>query len=263
MRVIIFSVLFYALIGSYTSAFATNEFSTIGISGLMDDDVQNSIHRSSFCNQYSVRVFSSDNKKSLNAILKETPNLYELPKYSYEGYESVSVVLSKKSNSLVVFSGKYIDLRCEDITSDGKPELFVSINYAGGNASVIQYIFSTNKLNLMLNTSEAGVTWWDGGLHQKMEDLNGDGIKEYNGWSDSWIFLGSCSACRVPPRKIMCLDGKSYSDCTTKFPEILQKDFDESLEKLRSPSDYLKNNIDAYLTELLFLIATSINILLP
>ena len=74
-------------------------------------------------------------------------------------------------------------------------------------------------------------------------------------------------ACTVPPRKIMCFDGQTYVDCTTKFPEILQKDFDEFLESLLSPHDgilnNLKNNIDGYLTELIFLIVTSINILLP
>jgi hypothetical protein len=35
---------------------------------------------------------------------------------------------------------------------------------------------------LLLNSEEARVTWNDRGLHQKMEDLYGDGIKEYNGW---------------------------------------------------------------------------------
>ena len=121
-----------------------------------------------------------------------------------------------------------------------------------------------NDFHQLLNTEESGVTWSDGGLLQNnMEDLDGDGVKEYNGWRHYWNPLGVCSACTVPPRKIMCLDGRSYTDCTTKFPEILQKDFDKSLERLRSPDDYLKNNNDGYLTEFIFFIVTSINILLP
>jgi hypothetical protein len=56
---------------------------------------------------------------------------------------------------------------------------------------------------LLLNSEEARVTWNDGGLHQKMEDLYGDGIKEYNGWRLYWDLIGVCSSCRTSPRKIM------------------------------------------------------------
>ena len=41
-------------------------------------------------------------------------------------------------------------------------------------------------------------------------------------------------------------------------PELLKKDLNESLKEIRSPSDYLKDNIDAFHTELVFYIATSV-----
>ena len=58
----------------------------------------------------------------------------------------------------------------------------------------------------------------------------------------------------------MCLAGESYIDCTKKFPELLQKDLNESRKKLGSPSDYLTNNIDWFYTELIFFIATAVNL---
>ena len=151
-------------------------------------------------------------------------------------------------------------MKCEDITSDGKPELFVNINYSGGNRSFIQYILSMDTFNLLLDTSESGVSWWEGGLHQRMEDLDGDGVKEYNGWRHYWDPIGVCMACPVPPRKIMCFNGQKYVDCTRKFPELLEKDLKESLKKLLTPSDYLNENIDQFHTELIFFIATSITL---
>jgi hypothetical protein len=41
---------------------------------------------------------------------------------------------------------------------------------------------------------------------------------------------------------------------------LLKKDLNASRKELRSPSNYLKNNIDAFYTELIFFIATSINL---
>ena len=246
---------------------ANESISNFDVEGLMRDDERLSIeHKRSFCRQYSLRIINASNNEVMDKILSETPSIDEVPIYGHvvEYEDPYAFILSKNNNPLIIFKGVYIDLKCEDITSDGNPELFVDINYAGGNASVIQYIFSMNDFHQLLNTEESGVTWSDGGLLQNnMEDLDGDGVKEYNGWRHYWNPLGVCSACTVPPRKIMCLDGRSYTDCTTKFPEILQKDFDESLERLRSPDDYLKNNNDGYLTELIYLIVTSINILLP
>ena len=249
---------------------ANESISNFDVEGLMRDDERLSIeHKRSFCRQYSLRIINAINNDVMDKILSETTSIDEVPIYGHvvEYEDPYAFILSKNNNPLIIFKGVYIDLKCEDITSDGNPELFVDINYAGGNASVIQYIFSMNDFHQLLNTEESEVTWHDGGLHNRMEDLDKDGIKEYNGWRHYWNPLDVCMACTVPPRKIMCLDGKSYTDCTTKFPEILQKDFDESLERLRSPDDgilnNLKNNIDGYLTELIFLIITSINILLP
>jgi hypothetical protein len=241
---------------------ANKSFSNFDVQGLDRDDERHSVeYKRSFCGQYSMRIISADSNEVMDKILSKTSNLNKLPTYGSAKFgHPYSIILSNNSNPLIIFKGVYITLKCEDITGDGNPELFASINYAGGNASVTQYIFSMDEFNLLLDTSESGVTWYDGGLHQKMEDLDGDGVKEYNGWRHYWDLLNVCSACRVPPRKIMCLNGKSYIDCTKKFPELLQKDLNESREKLRSPSDNLKNDIDQFHTELIFFIATSINL---
>jgi len=205
-----------------------------------------------------MRIISTDSNEVMDKILSKTSNLKKLPIYGSATYRPLSIILSKNSNPLIIFKGVYISLKCEDITSDGNPELFVDINYAGGNASVTQYIFSMGEFNLLLDTSESGVSWSEGGLHQKMKDLNGDGVKEYNGWRHYWNPLGVCSTCRQPPRKIMCFNGQKYVDCTKNFPKLLQQDLNESLKEIRSPSDYLKDNIDAFHTELVFYIATSV-----
>ena len=93
-----------------------------------------------------------------------------------------------------------------------------------------------------------------------MEDLNGDGVKEYNGWKHFWDLVGVCSTCRKPPRKIMCFDSQAYVDCTKKFPALLQKDLNESRKRLRSSTKYFREHIDSFHTELIFFISTSVNL---
>jgi hypothetical protein len=241
-----------------------NYFSSFEVEGLGRNDSRHLIeYERSFCGQYSMRVIVADSKKVMNTILKETPNLTEVPIYGYAEYyhpDAYAFILSKKNIPLIVLKGVRISLKCEDITSDGDPELFVDINYADDNPSRTQYIFSMHDFHLLLNTEESRVTWNDGGLHQKMEDLDGDGIKEYNGWRLYWDLIGVCSACKTPPRKIMCFDDQSYIDCTKQFPKLLKKDLKESRETLRSRPEYFIENIDALHTELIFLIATSINL---
>ena len=240
-----------------------NEFSNFDIQGLTS--VGGSEHfieyKRSFCGQYSMRIIRADNNEVMDTILAETSNLIELPTYGSAKFgRPHSIILSNNSNPLIIFKGVYISLKCEDITSDGNPELFVDINYAGGNASVTQYIFSMDEFNLLLDTSESGVSWYEGGLHQKMEDLNGDGVKEYNGWKHFWDLVGVCSTCRKPPGKIMCFDSQAYVDCTKKFPALLQKDLNESRKRLRSSTKYFREHIDSFHTELIFFISTSVNL---
>ena len=158
-------------------------FSNFDVEGLLRDDERHSIeYKRSFCGQYSMRIVSADSNEVMDKILSKTSNLNKLPTYGSATYRPHSIILSNDSYPLIIFKGVYISLKCEDITSDGKPELFVDINYGGGNASVTQYIFSMDNFSLLLDTSESGVSWYEGGLHQKMEDLDGDGVKEYNGW---------------------------------------------------------------------------------
>jgi len=237
-------------------------FSNFDVEGLLRDDERHSVeYKRSFCGQYSMRIISADSNEVMDKILSKTSNLNKLPTYGSAKFgRPYSIILSNNNNPLIIFKGVYISLKCEDITGDGNPELFASINYAGGNASVTQYIFSMDEFNLLLDTSESGVTWYEGGLHQKMEDLNGDGVKEYNGWRHYWNLVGVCSTCRKPPRKIMCFNGQKYVDCTKNFPKLLQQDLNESRKEIRSPSDYLKNNIDQFHTELIFFIATSVTL---
>ena len=242
---------------------ANESISNFDVEGLMRDDERLSIeHKRSFCRQYSLRIINASNNDFMNKILSETPSIDEVPIYGHvvEYEDPYAFILSKNNNPLIIFKGVYIDLKCEDITSDGNPELFADINYAGGNASVIQYIFSMNDFHQLLNTEESEVTWHDGGLHNRMEDLDKDGIKEYNGWRDYFDLIGVCSTCTRPPRKIMCFDGQSYVDCTKRFPELLKEDLKESRETLRSRPEYFKENVDLFHTELIFMIATSINL---
>ena len=117
-----------------------------------------------------------------------------------------------------------------------------------------------NDFHQLLNTEESGVTWSDRGLQYRMEDLDKDGIKEYNGWRYYWALINVCSSCRRPPRKIMCFDGQTYVDCTKRFPELLKEDLKESRETLRSRPEYFKEYVDLFHTELIFMIATSINL---
>jgi TPR repeat protein len=252
-----------------------NEFSHHAVQGLMRVFRPGKFkeYKRSFCGQYWMRIIRPNNIKGTSVvsldqmkfdadtILSENPNLIELPTYGDGKLGSLnSIILFKKSTPLIGFNGFYIGLKCEDITSDGKPELFVDINDLGGMHTYIQYIFSMDKFNLLLGTRASGVTWYDGGLHQKMEDLDGDGVKEYNGWRSSFDLIGVCNACRQPPRVIMCLNDNEYVDCTKKFPELLQQDINESRKRLRSRTEYFKENIDALHTELIFQIVTSSNL---
>ena len=241
-----------------------NHFENFDIEGLGRDDSRSSIkYTRSFCGEYSLRIIVAGSNKVMNKILKETPNLSEVSIYgSVEQYhpDGYAFVLSKKNNPLIVLKGVWLSMRCEDITNDGRPELFVDITYSRIKYSRTQYIFSMNDFHQLLNTEESGVTWYDWGLHNRMDDIDKDGIKEYNGWRGDWALINVCSSCRRPPRKIMCLDGQTYVDCTQRFPELLKKDLKESRETLRSRPEHFKENINAFHTELIFLIATSINL---
>ena len=241
-----------------------NHFENFDVEGLGRDDSRSSIeYKRTFCGEYSLRVIVASSNKVMNKILKETPNLSDIAIYgSVEQYhpDGYAFVLSKKNNPLIVLKGVWVRLDCEDITSDGDPELFVDITYSRRRYSRTQYIFSMNDFHQLLNTEESGVTWHDWGLHNRMDDLDKDGIKEYNGWRDDWALINVCSSCRRPPRKIMCFDGQSYVDCTKRFPELLKEDLKESRETLRSRPEYFKESVDLFHTELIFMIATSINL---
>jgi len=251
-----------------------NDFSHFDVEGLTPArSSENFIeYKRSFCGQYWMRIIRPNNKKGMtlflesneviaDTILAENPNLIELPTYGDGKLGSLnSIILFKKNTPLIGFNGFYIGLKCEDITSDGNPELFVDINDWGGMHTYIQYIFSMDKFNLLLDTRASGVTWYDGGLHHRMEDLDEDGVKEYNGWRSSFDLVGVCNACRQPPRVIMCLNDNEYVDCTKEFPELLQQDINESRKRLRSRTEYFKKNIDELHTELIFQIATSSNL---
>jgi len=241
-----------------------NHFENFDVEGLGRDDSRSSIeYTRSFCGDYSLRIIVADSNEVMNKILKETPNLSEVSIYgSVEQYhpDGYAFVLSKKNNPLIVLKGVWVRLDCEDITSDGDPELFVDITYSRRRHSRTQYIFSMNDFHQLLNTEEAGVTWHDWGLHNRMDDLDKDGIKEYNGWRDYFDLIGVCSTCTRPPRKIMCFDGQSYVDCTKRFPKLLKEDLKESRETLRSRPEYFKEYVDLFHTELIFMIATSINL---
>jgi hypothetical protein len=241
-----------------------NHFENFDIEGLGRDDSRSSIeYKRTFCGDYSLRVIVASSNKVMNKILKETLNLSDIPIYgSVEQYhpDGYAFVLSKKNNPLIVLKGVWVTLDCEDITSDGDPELFVDITYSRFKYSRIQYIFSMNDFHQLLNTEESGVTWSDRGLQYRMEDLDKDGIKEYNGWIYYWDLINVCSSCRRPPRKIMCFDGQSYVDCTKRFPELLKEDLAQSRETLRTKTEYFKEYIDLFHAELIFIIATSINL---
>ena len=58
----------------------------------------------------------------------------------------------------------------------------------------------------------------------------------------------------------MCFNGQKSVDCTKNFPKLLQQDLNESRKAIRSPSDYLNDEIDAFHTELIFFIATSVTL---
>ena len=241
-----------------------NYFSNFEVEGLGRNDSRHFIkYERSFCGQYSMKVIVADSNKFMDVTLNNIPNLSGIPIYgSVEHYhpDGYAFVLSKKNSPLLVFKGVYINLKCEDITSDGNPELFVDITYARNNFSRTQYLFSMNDFHQLLSTEESGVTWHDGGLDKKMEDLDGDGIKEYSGWRNYWALINVCSSCRRPPRKTMCFDGQTYVDCTKRFPELLKKDLTESRETLRSRPEYFKEYVNLFHTELIFMIATSINL---
>jgi hypothetical protein len=241
-----------------------NYFSSFGVEGLSRNDSRHFIvYERSFCGQYSMKVIVADSNKFMDVTLNNIPNLSGIPIYgSVEQYhpDGYAFILSKKNSPLLVFKGVYINLKCEDITSDGNPELFVDITYARNNFSRTQYLFSMNDFHQLLSTEESGVTWHDGGLDKKMEDLDGDGIKEYNGWRYYWALINVCSSCRRPPRKIMCFDGQTYVDCTKRFPKLLKEDLAQSREKLVTETEHFKEYIDLFHTELIFMIATSINL---
>ena len=58
----------------------------------------------------------------------------------------------------------------------------------------------------------------------------------------------------------MCFNGQKYVDCTKKFPELLQQDLNESRKRLRSSTKHFREDIEGFHTELVFFIATSINL---
>ena len=240
-------------------------FSTFDVEGLMRDDVRHSIeYKRSFCGQYSMRVVVTDSNLVMDKILAKNADLNKLPTYGSDSnrpppLDRYSIILSKNNSSLI-FKGAWISLYCEDVTNDGNPELFASIDNASGFPKVVQYIFSHNELNLLFHTLGSGFLWYEGGIHQKMEDLDGDGVKELNGWRYFWDLIGVCSTCRKSPRKIMCFNGQKYVDCTKNFPELLQQDLNESRKRLHSEYKNSKKNPNLFHTELIFFIATSINL---
>ena len=57
-----------------------NKFSNFDVEGLGRDDSRNSIeYTRSFCRDYSLRIIVADSNEVMHKILKETPNLSDIP----------------------------------------------------------------------------------------------------------------------------------------------------------------------------------------
>ena len=197
------------------------------------------------CGDYWSQDVKVSNSSDILQYMRSHPKLKELPSYGYDGdfekdYEDVYfrninrklLIVYDNRKPLFTLTGVYVDTYCEDITNDGKFELIAKINPRGGNASQIEYIISLDKSfkSLEVFTNRFG---------QEIRDLNGDGIKEIVGvYGDRvWSEFAPCMACQRPTRKILCFEGKRYVDCTTKFTELLQKDWIEAKTWLKSKSD--------------------------
>ena len=188
------------------------------------------------CGDYWSQDVKVSNSSDILQYMRSHPKLKELPSYGYDGdfekdYEDAYfrninrklLIVYDNRKPLFTLTGVYVDTSCEDITNDGKFELIAKINPRGGNASQIEYIISLDKSfkSLEVFTNRFG---------QEIRDLNGDGIKEIVGvYGDRvWSEFAPCMACQRPTRKILCFTGKQYVDCTTKFTELLQKDWIEA-----------------------------------
>ena len=197
------------------------------------------------CGDYWSQDVKVSNSSDILQYMRSHPKLKELPSYGFDGdfekdYEDVYfrninrklLIVYDNRKPLFTLTGVYVDTSCEDITNDGKFELIAKINPRGGNASQIEYIISLDKSfkSLEVFTNRFG---------QEIRDLNGDGIKEIVGvYGDrEWSEFAPCMACQKPTRKILCFEGKRYVDCTTKFTELLQKDWIEAKDWLKSKSD--------------------------
>ena len=197
------------------------------------------------CGDYWSQDVKVSNSSDILQYMRSHPKLKELPSYGYDGdfekdYEDVYfrninrklLIISDNRKPLFTLTGVYVDTSCEDITNDGKFELIAKINPRGGNASQIEYIIS-------LDQSFKSLEVFANRFGQEIRDLNGDGIKEIVGvYGDRvWSEFAPCMACQRPTRKILCFKGKQYVDCTTEFTELLQKDWIEAKDWLKSKSD--------------------------
>jgi hypothetical protein len=180
------------------------------------------------CDQYRKQRVEITSPEEMSNYIEKNPVLEKIPAYGEEGQKELLVVFNE-SWPLVAFKGFSINIKCEDITSDGNPELIATINTRGGNASEEVFIFSPDDLKILLavDTNRFG---------QEILDLNGDGVKEVKGWygDREWHEFATCAGCQMPPRKIFCFEGVQYTDCTTKFPKLLWIDFIDSKKRLKS-----------------------------
>ena len=197
------------------------------------------------CGDYWSQDVKVSNSSDILQYMRSHPKLKELPSYGFDGdfekdYEDVYLrninrkllIVYDNRKPLFTLTGVYVDTYCKDITNDGKFELIAKINPKGGNTSQIEYMISLDKSfkSLEVFTNRFG---------QEIRDLNGDGIKEIVGvYGDRvWSEFAPCMACQRPTRKILCFESKRYVDCTTKFTELLQKDWIEAKDWLKSKSD--------------------------
>ena len=138
------------------------------------------------------------------------------------------VLILKDNMPVAYFKGHSITLHCQDLNNDKNPEIIAEI-WARGDV-FFNYIFSP-EFKVMYDKDQDSILWTDSGFRTLFTDLDNDGIIEINGKHKQgwWVIIDelempfgtTCSACVRAPRKIMCLVGEKYQDCTGRYKNVL------------------------------------------
>lgn len=132
---------------------------------------------------------------------------------------------------------------CVDIDNNGQKEAVVEYYTFGAHCCFEYHFYRKKKTGLKLfERIYLGNASWP-----VFRDMNKDGKLEILTFDDSFAYFDLCYACSTALPLILCYRDNMFSDCTNKFPGILDSAIEETLKKKEDHPLYMRGLALQYL----------------